>query len=108
MQDDDLNNDDLDDDIESGAGEMPDQQADDLTDDDALEDADFAVLNRTTTQARRGTGKQRNPLRPVVKNLSGKRNACKELMHYENAAARAATSDKPTLEDPDIDLIRIV
>jgi len=106
MQDDDLNNDDLTDDIETGAGEMPDQQADDLTDDDGLEDAEFADAE-SDDDASEGEEqeKQRNPLRPVVKNLEREK---KRLQKELDALRKPQQQEprlgaKPTLEDVDFD-----
>ena len=106
MQDDDLNNDDLSDDIETGAGEMPDQNADDPTDDGGLEDAEFADAE-SDDDASEGEEqeKQRNPLRPVVKNLEREK---KRLQKELDALRKPQQQEpqlgaKPTLEDPDID-----
>ena len=106
MQDDDLNNDDLSDDIETGAGEMPDQNADDLTDDDGLEDAEFADTE-SDDEANEGEEqeKQRNPLRPVVKNLEREK---KRLQKELDALRKPQQQEprlgaKPTLEDVDFD-----
>ena len=106
MQDDDLNNDDLTDDIENDTGEMPDHNADDLTDDGGLEDAEFTDAE-SDDDASEGEEqeKQRNPLRPVVKNLEREK---KRLQKELDALRKPQQQEprlgaKPTLEDPDID-----
>lgn len=106
MQDDDLNNDDLNDDIENGSGEMLDQHADDQPDDDVLEDAEFED-GESDDEVEEGEEqeKQRNPLRPVVKNLEREK---KRLQKELDALRKPVQQEpqlgaKPKLEDPDID-----
>lgn len=105
-QDENLNDDDLNQDIETDDGEMPDSHADDQADDDGLEDASFAD-DTSDEEADEGNEqeKQRNPLRGVVKNLEReKKRLQKELDEMRKPAQQEPElGAKPTLEDVDFD-----
>jgi hypothetical protein len=109
-QDEDLNDDALNGDIENDDGEMLESHADDQHDDDGLEDASFADDAPTgddadDTEEGNEQGKQRNPLRGVVKSLEReKKRLQKELDDMRKPAVQEPElGAKPTLEDVDFD-----